>query len=76
MRLRLIKLQKLDKKFKKPKKEYLNRFKNINRMLHHQKRSFVLEIIQIKLISKYHNNFLASYFSINKTKKLISRKYY
>ena len=34
------------------------------------------EIIKIEFISQYHNILLAKYFDINKTKKLISQKYY
>ena len=34
------------------------------------------EVIQIKLISQYHNNPLASHFAINKTREFIGRKYY
>ena len=45
-------------------------------MLHYQKLLFVSKIIQIKLISQYHNNLLAKHFSINKNKELIRQKYY
>ena len=34
------------------------------------------KIISSKLISKYHNDLLASFFGINKIKKLINPKYY
>ena len=34
------------------------------------------EIIQTKLISRYHDNSLADYFGIDKTKALIVWKYY
>lgn len=36
----------------------------------------MLETMQIKVINQNYNNFLVSYFSVNKTKKLISQKYY
>ena len=34
------------------------------------------EIFRTEFISQYHNNFLTSYFSINKTRKFTSWKYY
>ena len=45
-------------------------------MLHHYELLFISKIIQIKFINWQHNNLLAGYFEINKTKKLISRQYY
>lgn len=50
-------------------------YKKIDEVLHYQRLLFIPEIIQIELISQYYNNFLAGYFSINKTKKLIGWKY-
>ncbi len=34
------------------------------------------EIVRTKLISRHHNDPLASHFGINKTRELIARKYY
>ena len=34
------------------------------------------EIIQIKIISRHHDDSLLKYFGINKIKELIGRKYY
>ena len=35
-----------------------------------------MEIIQTELISRHHNNLLAGHFGIEKTQKLVARKYY
>ena len=40
------------------------------------KAPYVLEIILTKLISKHHDNKLASHFDIEKTQELEARKYY
>ena len=45
-------------------------------MLYHQDLFHVPEIIQKKLISKHHNNLLASYFGIKKINKFVAQKYY
>ena len=45
-------------------------------MLHHQGLPFVPKAIQIELISRYHDNSLAGYFDIEKTRKLLARKYF
>ena len=45
-------------------------------MLHHQGLPFVPEAIRIKLISRHHDDPLAGYFGIKKTRKLLARKYY
>ena len=45
-------------------------------MLHHQGLPYVPEIIRIELISRHHNDPLTGYFGIEKTRKLITRKYY
>ena len=78
MRLRLAKLQKLDKKAQKLRaiEKLQEGWIDINRVLHHQKLPFVLEIIQTELISRHHNDLLAEHFGINKTRELIGRKYY
>lgn len=34
------------------------------------------KVIQTKFFSQYHDNLLTSHFCINKTKKLINKKYY
>ena len=75
MRLRLAKLQKSDEKAWKIRAEGMDRYKDVNRVLHPQKLPFVLKIIRTKLINRHHNNLLADYFGIDKTRELIGRKY-
>ena len=76
MRLRLAELQESNKKAWKIRAKGLNRYKDVDRVLYHQRLLFVPEIIQIKLISRYYNDLLADHFDINKTGELISKKYY
>ena len=45
-------------------------------MLYHQGLPFVPKVIQTKLISRHHDNPLADHFGIDKTRELISKKYY
>lgn len=56
--------------------EGLNGYENIDRMLYHKGLLFVSEINQTELISRYYNNSLGGFFDIDKTRELISRKYY
>ena len=51
MRLRLVKLQKSDKKAQKIRAGGLNGYIEFDGVLHYQRLSFVSEIIQIKLIN-------------------------
>ena len=78
MRLKLAKLQKLNKKTQKLKAtvELIEGWKDIDKVLHYQGLSFIPKIIKTKLISWYYNNPLAGYFDIDKTKKFTGRKYY
>ena len=78
MRLRLTELQELDKEAQKLRaiKELQEGWTDIDRVLYHQGLPFVSEVIQIELISQHYNNSLVGYFSINKTKEFIGRKYY
>ena len=78
MRLRLAELQESDEEARKIKAtgELQEGWEDSNGVLHHQGLSFVPEIIQTKLISCHHNDSLAGHFGINKTRKLIGRKYY
>ena len=80
IRLRLAKLQELDAKAQKTRakelKKSLDKYVNIDRMLHHQRLPFVPKVIWTEIISWHHNNLLVENFDINKTKKLIGRKYY
>ena len=51
-------------------------WQDIDGVLHYQGLSYILEIIQTEFISRYHDKPLASYFGIEKTQELFSRKYY
>ena len=53
-----------------------NRYKDIDEVLYYKRLLFISEIIQTELFSCYHDNFLASHFDIDKTRKLIVWKYY
>lgn len=51
MRLRLLELQRSDLEAQKIRANVLDRYKEVNRVLHHQRLLFIPKIIQIKLIS-------------------------
>ena len=78
MRWKLQELQEEDKQARKLRAKQLVKdgWENINGVLHYQGLSYVPEIIQTELISKHHNYLLASHFGIEKTHKLVARKYY
>ena len=77
MRLKIHKLQAKDKHACKLRVEQLVKdWQDIDCMLHHQGLSYVPEIIQTELISRHHDDPLASHFGIEKTQELLSRKYY
>ena len=77
MRLKLSKLQESDNEAQKIRAKRLkNGYKEVDRVLHHQRLLFILEAIQTELISQYHNNLLARYFGIKKTNNLIGQKYH
>ena len=44
--------------------------------MHYQSFLYILKIIWIKLINRYHNILLGGHFSVEKTYKLVARKYY
>ncbi len=50
--------------------------KNTDEVLYNQGLSFILKILKIELISRYHDDLLASHFGINKKLKLITWKYH
>lgn len=50
--------------------------KNVDRIIYQQSLFYILEVIRIKLISRYQNNPLAGYFTINKIRKIITQKYH
>ena len=76
MRLELAELQESDKKAQKIRAEGLDRYKDVNKVLHYQGLPFVLEIIRTELINRHHDKPLVGHFGINKTRELISKKYY
>ena len=78
IRLRLPELQESDDEVQRIKAtgELQDRCKEVDEVLHHQRLPFVPEIIQTKLISRHHNDFLAGHFGINKTRELVGQKYY
>ncbi len=45
-------------------------------MLYYQGLPYVLKVIRSELISRHHNDLPAGHFGIEKTRKLIARKYY
>ena len=76
IRLRLQELQETDSKAQKLRQQGGKGYKEVNGVLHHQGLSFVPEAIRIELISRHHDNPLADYFGIEKTRELLARKYY
>ena len=78
MRLRLVKLQESDKEARKLRamEELQKGWTDINGVLYYQGLLFMPEVIWTELISQHHDNPLADHFGINKTRKLIGRKYY
>ena len=78
MRLKLLELQELEKEVCtiRVTGELWDRYKEVNRILHHQGLLFVPEVIQTKIINRHYDDPLANYFSVDKTKELINQKYY
>ena len=78
MRLRLQELQKENKQARKLRAEQpvKDGWKDINDVLHHQGLPYVSEIIRTELISRHHADLLVGHFGIEKTRKLVARKYY
>ncbi len=77
MRMRLPELQDDNKEAIKLRSEGLPEgWENIEQVFHYQGFLYVPKVIRSKLISRHHNNPLASHFGIKKTRELIARKYY
>ncbi len=73
----LPELQDNDKEAMKLRSERLSESQeDIKQVLHYQGLLYVPKVIQSELISKHHNKLLAAHFGIEKTCKLIARKYY
>ena len=77
IRLRLLELQEENQVAKEVGKQGLkDGWENIDGLLHHQGLLYLPEIILTGLISRNHNNPLAGYFGVEKTRELVARKYY
>ena len=76
MRLKLAELQESDEEARKIRAKGLDRYEDVDGVLHHQGLPFVPEVIRTKLISRHHDDPLAGHFDIDKTRELVGRKYY
>ena len=78
MRLRFSELQENDEETKllRGAAGLPKGWEDIKKMLQYQELPYVPEIIRSEVISHHHVDFLAGYFSINKTRELVGRKYY
>ena len=77
MKIRLFELQNDDKEAKKLRSEgLLEGWEDIKQVLRYQGFPYVPKVICSELISRYHDDPLAGHFDIEKTRKLIAKKYY
>ena len=78
MRLRFSKLQENDEEAKLLGRAagFPEGWEDIEGVLQYQGHPYVLEIIHSEVISRHHNDLLAEYFDINKTRELVGQKYY
>ena len=78
MRLRLSELQENDDKVKlfRGSADLPEGWKDVKGVLQYQGLQYVPKIIRSKVISRHHNNPLAEHFGVDKTRELVSRKYY
>ncbi len=77
MRMRLPELQDDDKEAMKLRSEGLSEgWEDIEQVLHYQGLPYVPKVMRSELISRHHDDPLAGHFGIEKTRKLIARKYY
>ena len=77
MNLRLPKLQDNNKEAKMLRTGgLLKGWKDVKEVLQYQKLPYVPEIIRSEVINRHHNDLLSGHFGINKTKELVSQKYY
>ncbi len=75
--MRLPELQKDDKEAMKLRSKGLPEgWEDIEQVLHYQGLPYIPKVIHLELISRHHNDPLAGHFGIEKTCKLIARKYY
>ena len=78
MRLRLSKRQENDEEAKllRGTAGLPEGWEDVKGVLQYQGLPYVLEIIRSEVISRHHDDPLAGHFSIDKTRKLVSQKYY
>ena len=78
IRLGLSKLQENDEKAKllRSSAGVPEGWEDVEGVLQYQELPYVSAIIRFKVINCYHNDPPAGHFGINKTRKLVSRKYY
>ena len=75
--MRLLKLQNDNKEAQKLRSKELSKgWEDNEQVLHNQGLPYIPKIIRSKLISRQHDDLLASRFGIKKTLELIARKYY
>lgn len=75
MKLRLEKLQSKNNQAWKFRVKHSKNWDNVKKFLYYYSLLYVLEIIQIKLICKHHNDLLAGYFGIKTKQEFIAQKY-
>ena len=77
MRLRLPKLQDEDEEAKVLRaRGFPEGWEDVEGVLQYQGLPYVPEIIRSKVISRHHDDPFAGHFVIDKTRELVSRKYY
>ena len=78
MRLRLSEPQEKDEEAKclRGSAGLLEDWEDVKGVLQYQRLPYIPEIIHSEVISRHHNNFLAGHFDIDKTRELVSWKYY
>ena len=77
MRLQLSELQENNEEVKVLKTEgFPEDWKDVEGVFQFQELSYVPETIRSEVISCHHNDSLARYFDIDKTRELVGRKYY
>lgn len=75
--MRLLELQMKDQTAKKIKEQGLKiSWEKIDGVLDQEDFPYWLEIIRIEIISRHHNDPLASHFGIGNTQEFVVRKYY
>ncbi len=77
MKMRLLKLQDdVKQSIKLRSKGLLEGWEDIEQVFYYQGLLYISKVIRSELISRYHDNRQAGHFGIEKTRELITRKYY